>query len=311
MDTDRTAGRPPVAAALLQSMRPHQWVKNLLVFVPLLAAHRYGDAASALQALLAWVAFTLAASGVYLFNDLADLADDRLHARKRLRPLAAGRLDARHARMMGPALLVAAFALSLGALPAGFTATLAAYFVLATGYSLRLKRVAILDVLALAALYTLRIIAGAAAVAVPLSFWLLAFSMFLFLSLAFLKRYAELRVAPAAEPQTRLRGRGYEVQDIALVSSLGCGAGYIAVLVLALYIQDARTAGLYATPTLIWLACPLMLYWISRAWLEAHRGRMHDDPLVFALKDPVSWVVAALFMLLFLLARADLASLTS
>ena len=157
--------------------------------------------------------------------------------------------------------------------------------------------------LTLAALYTMRIVAGAAAIAVPLSFWLLSFSMFLFLSLAFVKRYSELRVARDAGKSGVLRGRGYDPQDLELVSSLGGSAGYTAVLVLALYIQDSHTASLYATPTFIWLACPLLLFWISRAWLIAHRGNMHDDPIVFALKDRVSWVVAVLFAAVFVLAK--------
>jgi 4-hydroxybenzoate polyprenyltransferase len=180
---------------------------------------------------------------------------------------------------------------------------LATYVVLTVAYSLRLKQVPIVDVLTLAMLYTLRIMAGAAAIAVPLSFWLLSFSMFIFLSLAFIKRYSELRAASDAGKTGLLRGRGYDPQDLALVSSLGGSAGYTAVLVLALYIQDAHTASLYATPTIIWLACPLLLFWISRAWLIAHRGKMQDDPIVFALKDRLSWVIALLFGAVFVLAK--------
>lgn len=296
-------GIPPMGSALLQAMRPHQWVKNLLIFIPLMAAHRYGDSVSVLQALLAFLVFGLTASSVYLLNDLVDVADDRHHPRKRSRPLAAGHLQLVHGWLAWPPLLVLAFALAGLGLPWQFTAALATYFVLTASYSLRLKQVPVVDVLTLAALYTLRIIAGAAAIAVPLSFWLLSFSMFLFLSLAFIKRYSELRAARATGQHTAQRGRGYEAQDLELVSSLGGTAGYIAVLVLALYIQDSHTASLYATPTFIWLACPLLLFWISRAWLIAHRGHMHDDPIVFALKDRVSWAVAALFALVFVLAK--------
>jgi 4-hydroxybenzoate polyprenyltransferase len=294
-------GKPPLAVALLQAMRPHQWMKNLLVFVPLLAAHRYGHAASVLQAMLAFVVFGLTASSVYLLNDLVDVADDRHHVRKRSRPFAAGHLGLVQGWLAWPLLLALAFMLAGVGLPWPFMASLAAYFVLTVTYSLQLKQVPVVDVLTLAALYTLRIVAGA--VAVPLSFWLLSFSMFLFLSLALIKRYSELRAARAAGQHTALRGRGYEPQDLELVSSLGGSAGYCAVLVLALYIHDLNTARLYATPTLIWLACPLLLFWISRAWLIAHRGHMHDDPIVFALKDRVSWAVAALFALAFALAR--------
>lgn len=298
-------GKPPLAVALLRAMRPHQWMKNLLVFIPLLAAHQYMQVASVMQALLAFVVFGLTASSVYLLNDLVDVADDRHHARKRNRPLASGNLSLLHGWAAWPVLLLFAFLLAgpLGGLPWRFMASLALYFVLTMVYSLRLKQVPIVDVLTLAGLYTLRIIAGAAAIAVPLSFWLLSFSMFVFLSLAFIKRYSELRSAREAGKVGILRGRGYDPQDLELVSSLGGSAGYTAVLVLALYIQDAHTVSLYATPTIIWLACPLLLYWISRAWLIAHRGNMHDDPIVFALKDRVSWAIVALFATVFVLAK--------
>lgn len=296
-------GKQPLAAALLEAMRPHQWIKNLLIFIPLLAAHRYGDSASVLQALLAFVAFGLAASSVYLFNDLVDVADDRHHPRKRKRPFAAGHLGLLQGWLAWPTLLVLSFALAGLVLTWQFAASVAVYFVLTVAYSLRLKQEPVVDVMTLAALYTLRIIAGAAAIAVPLSFWLLSFSMFIFLSLALIKRYSELKAARDDGQSGALRGRGYGPQDLELVSSLGCSAGYIAVLVLALYIQDSQTAALYAAPQFIWLACPLLLFWISRAWLIAHRGQMHDDPIVFALKDRVSWAMLALFAVVFVLAR--------
>lgn len=296
-------GKPSTAVALLKAVRPHQWVKNLLVLVPLMAVHRYGDGASVVHALLALVAFSLTASSVYLLNDLAEVGDDRQHRSKRLRPLACGHLGLVQGWLAWPAFLAVAFALAGIALPWHFMAALAAYFVLTVAYSLWLKQMPVVDVVTLAGLYTLRIVAGAAAIRVPLSFWLLAFSMFLFFSLALLKRYSELRTVQATGQAVGLRGRGYETQDMELISSLGGGAGYIAVLVLALYIQDGRTASLYATPTFIWLVCPLLLYWVSRAWLIAHRGRMHDDPIVFALKDRASWAVAVLLALAFVLAR--------
>jgi 4-hydroxybenzoate polyprenyltransferase/phosphoserine phosphatase len=298
------SGRSSLWAALIVAMRPHQWMKNLLVFVPLLAAHRYDSMPSVLQSLVAFLAFGLAASSAYLLNDLVDVGDDRHHERKRHRPFAAGQVALMHGWIAWPALLAAAFLLAGYALPWEFTACVMLYFTLTTAYSLRLKQTAVVDTVTLAVLYTLRIIAGAAAIAVPLSFWLLAFSMFLFLSLAFVKRYSELALTAAeADPRESLRGRGWGRQDLQLVSTMGVAAGYIAVLVLALYIQDSRTAALYPQPQLIWLACPLLLYWISRAWLIAHRGRMHDDPVVFALKDRVSWTVGALFVGVFVLAR--------
>lgn len=295
-------GTPSILSALIKAVRPHQWVKNLLIFIPLLAAHHYGDGVSVLRALVAFIVFGLTASSVYLLNDLVDVTDDRHHARKRHRPFAAGHIGLAQGWLIWPLLLTLAFTLSGFGLSWQFTAILAAYFLLTVSYSVRLKQVPMVDVLTLAALYTLRIVAGAAAVEVPLSFWLLSFSMFLFLSLAFIKRYSELQIARATGQSTSLRGRGYEPRDLELVSSLGGNAGYVAVLVLALYIQDSRTASLYATPTFIWLACPLLLFWISRAWLIAERGNMHDDPIVFALKDRASWIVAGLFALAFVLA---------
>jgi 4-hydroxybenzoate polyprenyltransferase len=240
---------------------------------------------------------------VYLLNDLVDVQDDRHHARKRHRPFASGALSLIVGWAAWPALLLVAVVLSAWLMPVLFSVSLGVYFVLTVAYSLQLKQLAVVDVLTLAALYTLRIIAGAAAIDVAVSFWLLLFSMFIFLSLALIKRYSELKVARNAGKTGALRGRGYEPDDLELVSSLGGSSGFIAVLVLALYIQDGQAAHLYATPQVIWLACPVMLFWISRAWLIAHRGRMHDDPIVFALKDKVSWGVGVFMVFVLALAR--------
>ena len=289
--------------ALLRTLRPHQWVKNLLVFVPLLTSHRYGDAVAAGHAGIAFIAFCLAASGVYVLNDLLDVQADREHPTKRLRPLAAGELGRQVAWTLFPMLLGAALVLSWVALSVQFTGALAFYIAGSVAYSFHLKQLPLVDAMVLATLYTLRVIAGAAAIPVPLSFWLLALSTFLFLSLALMKRYCELRPARAGGVEGKLHGRGYEAGDVEVVTTLGIASGYIAALVLALYIQDPKTAELYARPQVIWLACPLLLYWISHAWLVAHRGRMHDDPVVFALKDVPSWVVVALLAAVFLAAR--------
>lgn len=296
-------GRAPLLKALLGALRPHQWMKNLLVLVPLLAAHRYVDQASLLHALLAFFVFGLTASSVYLLNDLVDVTDDRHHPRKRRRPFASGGLSLLNGWLCWPLLTIAAFAIAGTFLPPLFAGVLGTYFVLTLAYSLRLKQSALIDVLTLASLYTLRIIAGAAAIGVPLSFWMLTFSMFIFLSLALIKRFSEIKVARDNGNEGRVRGRGYLHEDLEVVSSMGTGAGYLAVLVLALYIQDSHTAELYPAPKFIWLACPLLLFWISRAWLIAHRGHMHDDPIVFALKDRISWMVGGCFIAVFGLAR--------
>ncbi len=297
------SGTPSAGMALLKAMRLHQWMKNLLVFVPLMAAHQYDDTARDGLALMAFVVFSLTASSVYLLNDLVDVQDDRHHVRKRHRPFASGALSLVTGWLAWPLLLLLAVVLSIAFMPVLFSVSLGVYFVLTLAYSLHFKQLAVVDVLTLAALYTLRIIAGAAAIDVAVSFWLLLFSMFIFLSLALIKRYSELKVARDAGKTGALRGRGYEPDDLELVSSLGGSAGFIAVLVLALYIQDGQAAHLYATPQLIWLACPVMLFWISRAWLIAHRGRMHDDPIVFALKDKVSWGVGVFTVAVLALAR--------
>ena len=296
-------GQLSVIQAAIRAMRLHQWAKNLLVFVPLLAAHAYAQGLLLGQAVLAFLAFGLAASGVYLLNDLVDVQDDRYHTRKKHRPFAGGHLSLLLGWVLWPSLLLLAVWVAVCGLPSLFVAVLLAYVVLTTLYSLWFKQWAVVDVLTLALLYTMRIIGGAVAIAVPLSFWLLLFSMFIFLSLALIKRYSELKVARDGGHVGQLRGRGYEPDDLELVASLGGSAGFISVLVLALYIQDAHTAQLYQSPELIWLLCPVMLFWISRAWLIAHRGQMHDDPIVFALKDRISWGVGALVVLVPALAR--------
>jgi 4-hydroxybenzoate polyprenyltransferase and related prenyltransferases len=282
-----------VAGAWLRAIRLHQWTKNLLVFVPLAAAHRFFDAQAILASMQAFLAFGLCASGVYIANDLLDLTNDRRHPRKRLRPFASGRIPLLHGMVAAPLLALAGLALAWRVSPA-FAAVLVVYWLATLSYSLWLKRIQMLDVTVLAGLYTVRIVGGAVAIAVPLSFWLLAFSMFIFLSLALLKRYTEL-AAMASDGGDRAHGRGYMTADLPLLQSLGGSSGYIAVLVLALYINSPDSIELYSRPQLLWLLCPLLLYWVGRAWALAHRGRMHDDPVVFAVTDRVSLVVAALF----------------
>lgn len=272
--------------AILRALRPHQWAKNVLVLVPLFTAHRLGDLFALADGVAAVVAFCLCASSVYLLNDMLDLEADRGHARKSKRPFAAGDLSLATGLWLSPVLLAAA-ALIAAFLPGKFQLALAAYYVLTFAYSVKLKRMLLVDAVALAGLYTLRIIAGAGAVTVALSFWLLLFSVFLFLSLAFVKRYAEL---DALRRQQRLQalGRGYRVEDLAVLQSFGTAAGYLSVLVLALYINSPEIEPLYHRPKAIWMLCVLMLYWISRVWMTAHRGGMHDDPVVYALRDRVS-----------------------
>lgn len=278
--------------AILRLLRPHQWSKNALLAVPLLASHGAGGAGAPQHLLLAIAAFCLCASSVYVLNDLLDIESDRAHPLKCKRPLAAGEVSVRAARLLIGSLLVAAAVIAVG-LPPRFQLLLAGYCVLTGIYSSALKGQVVVDALCLAGLYTLRVIAGAAAAQVPLSFWLLLFAVFLFLSLAFVKRYAELDALRRAG-RLKAAGRGYCVADLPVLQSLGIGAGYISVLVLALYINSPAIAELYRRPKYVWTLCVLLLYWISRVWMRAHRGTMNEDPVVFALKDPISLGVGVL-----------------
>lgn len=294
--------RPSYLKTLLKGLRVHQWAKNLLVFVPLIAAHQIFALPQLGHGVIAFAAFSLCASSVYLLNDLLDLQDDRAHRSKRHRPLAAGTMSVLHALFIMPALLILAFVLAALFLPWAFSGVLAAYYLLTLAYSLRLKRVVMLDVVTLAMLYTVRVIAGAVAMSTQPTFWILAFCVFIFLSLAFVKRYTELYDARSQGNVQKAAGRGYYPADFELLASLGGASGYISVMVLALYINEATPAGLYKHPEWMWAACPLLLYWLSRVWLLAHRGEMHDDPIVFALRDRVSRWVGVLFLLTFTLA---------
>lgn len=267
----------------IRALRPHQWSKNFLVFLPLVAAHRLDDTTLISHSVIAFIAFSLCASSVYLLNDMLDLASDRSHVRKRYRPFAAGSLSLSYGFLGAPLLLLIAFSLAL-TLPPAFIAVLAGYYVITLAYSFQIKRVIVLDVLTLAGLYTLRLVSGAAATSVDLSFWLLAFSMFLFLSLALLKRCSEL-LALRGEGKSDAHGRGYFSTDYQVLNQLGVSSGLVSVLVLALYINSDKIAELYAEPRFIWLLCPIVLYWIGRIWVKANRGEVHEDPIVFAAKD--------------------------
>lgn len=276
---------------VLKGLRLHQWLKNLLVFVPVVAAHRLADNAVLLQAALAFLAFGCCASAVYVLNDLVDLESDRRHVRKRRRPFAAGLLPLWHGVVAVPLLLLASAGICTWLLPWAFGAVLAAYFTCTLIYSLWLKRQVIVDVLILASLYTLRVIAGGAATGIVPSFWLLAFSMFIFLSLAMVKRYSEMLVTLQQHGQSAA-GRGYTVQDLPVLMSIGCGSGLVAVLVFALYINSPETHRAYAQPLVLWLVPPLLLYWVCRIWMKAHRAEVDDDPVVFAARDWQSAVIA-------------------
>lgn len=285
--------------AYSQALRLHQWLKNLLVFVPLVMAHRFFELDLLARAFLAFLAFGLCASSIYLTNDLVDLPADRHHPRKRERPLAAGELPLLWGLASIPLLLGLSLLVSL-LLPLPFLGMLVIYFVLNLAYSFYLKQVVLLDVIVLAGLYTMRVTAGSASVAIWPSSWLLAFSTFLFFSLALVKRYAELVIMSAETGVVKVRG--YQLIDKELLVSLGSGSGYVAVLVLAIYISSGAAEILYTRHEFIWFLCPLLLYWISYVWLIAHRGGMHDDPLVFTIRDRGSRIVILLAAVILMLA---------
>ena len=283
------------ARAALESIRPYQWLKNALVLVPLAAAHRLGEPALLIPALLGMLAFSLCASGVYVLNDLWDETADRHHPHKWRRPIASGRLS--HAWAIAIAVVLVLAALLTAALVGrALIAVIGAYFGLMVLYSLRLKSVVLLDAMILAGGYALRVVAGSLAVRIWPSPWLLMLCIFFFFSLALLKRYAELALLRARDGAAA-RARAYLSQDLEFILMLGVGCGIASVLVLALYTSSNPAPLLYHRSGFLWGNCVLLLYWVSHMWLAAHRGRMTDDPLVFALRDPVSEALLVLMAL--------------
>lgn len=298
---DLSKSKPSYLSTLLKSLRIHQWVKNLLIFVPLLAVHEFYNVGNLLILFLAFLSFSLAASSIYIVNDLADISHDRDHPTKRNRPIASGHMSIPAAIFTSGVLLALSLFFSF-LLPLNFLFSLILYLILTTAYTFVLKKFAIIDVVVLATLYTLRIVAGALAISSVPSFWMLTFSMFLFLSLALMKRYSELFQAVNVNSHDKLGGRGYSPKDLEYVSTLGVSSGLISVLVLLLYINDSEISKLYNSPLLLWLSGPLMLIWIARAWVIAHRGSMQDDPVLFAIKDKQSYLLAFLLFGVFVIA---------
>jgi 4-hydroxybenzoate polyprenyltransferase len=278
---------------MLSALRPLHWAKNLLIFAPLLLAHRMSDLRGAL---LAFAAFSIAASGTYLLNDLWDAENDRLHPVKRERLIASGRLRPDAAFVIALALI--AGGVTLASLAGEMVKLwLGTYIAISFLYSTYFKRRVFLDVLALASFYSIRVLAGGAAANVEVSDWLIALSGFIFISLALLKRYADLRFL-IARGEGAVPGRDYSASDVDLLRSMGVSTGMLAVLVLALYLTSEQVVRLYRHPRLLWLVCPMLLYWIAHMWFLAHRGRIEDDPIIVAAKDPTSYVIAGLIVLI-------------
>ena len=279
----------------LRAMRTYQWMKNLLLFVPLFTAHKFDSIPLVTSEILAFLAFSLCSSGVYVLNDLLDLPADRAHPRKRLRPFAAGDLPLAHGLALA-CLSPAAGLLIAYLLSWEFCTILLLYMLITSAYSIRLKTYAIVDVIILATLYTIRVFAGAVVIGVTLSFWLLTFSMFLFLSLALVKRCSELVMMNNTAGKVA-SGRGYHVEDLGYLQMMGVASGYLAILVVALYIDSPDVSAQYSHPQLLWLLCPTLLFWISRVWLKTGRGEMHDDPLIFTIRDTGSRLVGLICVL--------------
>ncbi len=287
--------------AFVKEMRLHQWAKNALIFVPLFAAHEYGNPALFLNVVLAFISFSLCASGVYFLNDLLDISADRQHKTKKNRPLASGDLSIPLGAVGALLLPIVAFLIAIVFLSTNFVIVLGIYLLITNAYSFFLKTVSTADVMTLAVLYTMRVVAGSAATGIILSSWLMAFSIFVFVSLAYLKRYIELSALQGDGNQTH--GRGYSAADSETMFALGISNVTASVLVLAFYINDDEVTKLYSTPEILWALCLLILYWGNRIWVGARRGKISDDPVVFAIKDKVSRMVVILFVLVAVAAK--------
>lgn len=290
-----------MARAFFKGMRPQQWAKNILVFVSLITAHQYTDDDIVITFLLAFVCFSLCASGVYFMNDLLDIEADRHHKTKHKRPIASGDLPIPYGIMGAIILPFLAFSIAMVFLRIEFVLVLAFYFIVTNLYSFSLKTISTADVMTLAVLYTLRVIAGAVAADIELSSWLLTYSIFLFVSLAYLKRYIE--ISSLASNGENAKGRGYSADDAETMYSLGTANITASIIVLALYLNSEDVMVQYHHPQILLMLCFLMLYWSNRIWVGARRGKITDDPVIFAIKDKVSRYIGVAFILTVLVAK--------
>ena len=285
----------------LKQLRVHQWLKNLLVLVPLIVSGYFLDTNAVILSLLGFISFSFLASATYIINDLLDLESDRCHPRKKSRPLAAGSISLIHAVFVALVLFVLAFAIAT-MVNNLFILVLSLYLVLTLTYSFKIKQYIGMDVIALASLYTLRIIAGAVILEVTISFWLLSFSMFIFLSLAMIKRCAELKLLEG-ERKVQTSGRDYHVEDYLVLMSLGTSSAMLSILMFCFYVNNNVLTDQYQQPELLWLVLPALCYWMMRMWIKTHRGEMRDDPIVFSLKDKGSVVTIGFIGVIALLAQ--------
>jgi len=287
--------------SLYKAIRVHQWAKNLLLFAAIFLGHQLNNLTLVFSALQGFVAFSLCGSAVYIVNDMVDLEADRLHARKRKRPFAAGDISLVTGALISTVLLLGAFTVAIP-LPLDFAAALGVYFGLALLYSLYLKEKLLVDVFLLASLYAIRVWAGGICAGIAISHWALAFFMCLFLSLALAKRHSELTASADRQEGKKLNRRGYRPSDIPFVLSYGCVSSLMSVLVIAIYLNSPDVSVHYSRPSLLWFVCPALAYWSSRLWIIAARGRLDEDPVLFAIKDKISYLLGAIIVTVVLLA---------
>lgn len=288
-------------SSYLHQIRLYQWVKNSLVFLPAFLAHTLSIQYAGLL-FITFVVFGLMASSVYVLNDILDLQSDRIHPNKKKRPLASCEISIPHGLMLYCGLLISSICIGLALLPIDVMYVLFAYAIATTFYSVFGKKIAILDVMLLAGLYTMRLIAGAETVNVPLSEWFMGFSMFFFISLAFVKRYSE--IISRKESITSIPGRGYSIGDELVLLTAGLASAMLSILVLALYINSDAVVQLYAHPHYLWILCPVILTWLLQLWFIAHRGKMHDDPIITMARTPMTYIV--LFIIVFTVIAATI-----
>jgi 4-hydroxybenzoate polyprenyltransferase len=277
--------RASTSRTLRKALRVHQWAKNALILVPIILAHNFRGL-HVLDALVAFFCFSLCASATYIFNDLLDIEADRRHPRKRFRPFASGDLSAKAGVLISATFLLLSLVAALFLAP-GFLGYLVLYLVTTLSYSFYFKRVVLVDVLLLSGLYTIRLLAGAAAARVPISPWLAGFSVFLFLSLAMVKRFSEMQNLRTAG-HAPSNGRGYLISDIEQLRAFGTAAAYASVVVFSFYISSVDVLKLYRHPQRLWVITPIMIFWLSRVWLLASRGELDEDPVIFAVTDKPS-----------------------
>ncbi len=291
----------PRVRSLFKAMRVHQWAKNLLLFAAIFLGHRFNNLTLVFNVLQGFIAFSLCGSAVYILNDLLDLEADRLHARKRERPFAAGDISPVTGVLISAVLLLGAFAIAFP-LSLSFAATLGAYFALTLLYSFYIKEILLLDVFLLASLYTIRVWAGGICANIGISHWAIAFFMCLFLSLALAKRYSELIASADSHEDKILNRRGYQLSDIPFVLGYGCGSSLMSVLVIAIYLNSPDVSVHYRRSSMLWFVCPTLAYWSGRLWILAARGELDEDPVLFAIKDKTTYLLGAIIVMIVLLA---------